>query len=146
MKAEALKESTDWDAAAGEMKRLQAEWKTIGPVKKSRSEAMWQRFRGAADHFFARHVQRHDIALGKRVAARVAICQELENLAAPPVISHQSSVSSESSVNPQSAVNPESAANPESSVNPESAVDNPQSGLRNPDSAKIGRASWRERV
>ena len=82
-KAEALKDSTDWDAAALEMKRLQAEWKTIGPVKKSRSEALWQRFRGAADQFFARYAQRHDIALGERVAAREAICQELEALAAP---------------------------------------------------------------
>ena len=91
VKADALKDSTDWDAAAGEMKRLQAEWKTIGPVKKSRSEAMWQRFRGHADHFFARYAQRHDIALGERVAAREAICQELEALAAP-VVSDQSPV------------------------------------------------------
>ena len=49
VKAEALAESTDWEPAAAEIKRLQAEWKTIGPVKKSRSEAIWQRFRGACD-------------------------------------------------------------------------------------------------
>jgi hypothetical protein len=61
-------------------------------VKQSRSDALWQRFRGAADHFFARYAQRHDIALGERVAAREAICQELEGLAAPPVASPQSSV------------------------------------------------------
>ena len=84
VKAEALRDSTEWDAAASEMKRLQAEWKTIGPVKKSRSEAMWQRFRGAADHFFARYTQRHDIALGERVAAREAVCAELEALAPVP--------------------------------------------------------------
>ena len=93
LKAEALKDSAEWDAAAGEMKRLQTEWKSIGPVKKSRSEAIWQRFRGAADHFFARYAQRHDIALGERVAAREAICQELEGLAAP-ALSPQSSVES----------------------------------------------------
>jgi hypothetical protein len=85
VRAEALKDSSEWDSAAAEMKRLQAEWKTVGPVKKSRSEAMWQRFRGAADHFFARYAQRHDIALAERVAAREAICQELEGLAAPVV-------------------------------------------------------------
>ncbi len=85
-RADALKDSSEWDAAASEMKRLQAEWKTVGPVKKSRSEALWQRFRGAADHFFARYAQRHDIALGERVAAREAICQELEGLAAAPVV------------------------------------------------------------
>src|SRR5438876_1225640 len=82
-KVEALQESTDWDATAAEIKKLQAEWKTIGPVKKSRSEALWQRFRGACDHFFARYAQRHDIARGERVAAREAIVAELEALAAP---------------------------------------------------------------
>src|SRR5258706_524007 len=79
-RARTLKDSIEWGAAAGEMKRLKAEWKTIGPVKKSRSEALWQRFRGAADHFFARFAQRHDIALGERVAARESICSELEAL------------------------------------------------------------------
>jgi hypothetical protein len=78
VRAEALAESADWDAAAGELRRLQAEWKTIGPVKKSRSDAIWQRFRGACDRFFARFAQRHEIARGERVAAREAICVELE--------------------------------------------------------------------
>ena len=78
---EALADSTDWDATAAEIKRLQAEWKTIGPVKKSRSDAIWQRFRGACDRFFARYAQRHDIARAERVAAREAICAELEALA-----------------------------------------------------------------
>ena len=109
VKAEALRDSIEWDAAAGEMKRLQAEWKTIGPVKKSRSEAMWQRFRGAADHFFERYAQRHDIALGERVAAREAICQELEALAAP-VVSLQSSVDQSAAADQESATrNPPSA-------------------------------------
>jgi hypothetical protein len=144
VKAEALRDSTDWDGAAAEMKRLQAEWKSIGPVKKSRSEAMWQRFRGAADHFFARHAQRHDIALGERVAARETICAELEALA-PPVVSPQSPVvSPESSIDsPESAIpGPESPiGNPESepseSAISESAISESaiQSAIRNPQSA-----------
>jgi hypothetical protein len=77
---EALADSTDWDATAAEIKRLQNEWKTIGPVKKSRSESIWLRFRGACDRFFARYAQRHEIARGERVAAREAICAELEAL------------------------------------------------------------------
>jgi hypothetical protein len=80
-RAEALQDSTDWDAAAAEIKRLQAEWKAIGPVKKSRSEALWQRFRAACDRFFDRYAHRHDIARGERVAAREAIVAELEQLA-----------------------------------------------------------------
>jgi uncharacterized protein DUF349 len=70
--------------AANEIKRLQNEWKAIGPVKKTRSEAIWQRFRGACDQFFSRYAQRHDIARGERVAAREAIVAELEALAADP--------------------------------------------------------------
>jgi hypothetical protein len=80
-KVDALAESTDWDATAAEIKRIQAEWRTIGPVKKSRSEALWQRFRGACDRFFTRFAQRHDLARGERVAAREAIVAELEALA-----------------------------------------------------------------
>ncbi|HEY7169915.1 MAG TPA: DUF349 domain-containing protein [Vicinamibacterales bacterium] len=81
IRAEALAQSTEWDAAAAEIKRLQAEWRTVGPVKKSRSEAIWQRFRGACDAFFARYAQRHDTARAERVAAREALCAELEALA-----------------------------------------------------------------
>jgi hypothetical protein len=83
-RAEALADSIEWDAASAEIKRLQAEWKTIGPVKKSRSEAMWLRFRGACDRFFTRYTQRHDVARAERVAAREAICAELEGLAGSP--------------------------------------------------------------
>ena len=82
-KVEALAESTDWDQAAAEIRRLQVEWKTIGPVKKTRSDAIWQRFRAACDKFFARFASRHDIARAERVAAREAICVELEALASP---------------------------------------------------------------
>jgi Domain of Unknown Function (DUF349) len=78
--AEALAESSDWEAAAAEIRRLQAQWKTIGAVKKSRSDAIWQRFRSACDRFFLRYAQRHEIARGERAAAREAVCTELESL------------------------------------------------------------------
>jgi hypothetical protein len=80
---EALAESTDWEPTAAEIRRLQQLWKTIGPVRKNRSEAIWQRFRGACDRFFVRYAQRHHIARGERVAAREALCVELEALVPP---------------------------------------------------------------
>src|SRR6185295_11074151 len=86
VKAEALAESSDWEPAAAELRRLQAEWKTIGPVKKTRSEAIWQRFRGACDRFFARYAQRHDVAREERVAAREALVTELEGLASTETV------------------------------------------------------------
>ena len=52
-KVEALKDSTDWKETAEILAKLQKEWKTIGPVAKKHSDAVWQRFIGACDYFFA---------------------------------------------------------------------------------------------
>lgn len=51
-KAEALKDSTDWKNTAEQLNKLQKEWKTIGPVAKKYSDAVWQRFINACDYFF----------------------------------------------------------------------------------------------
>jgi hypothetical protein len=80
-RAEELSTSTDWDAAAAEMKRLQADWKTIGPVRKNKSDVIWARFRTAADRFFERYHSRHEIALASKLAEREAVVAELEALA-----------------------------------------------------------------
>jgi hypothetical protein len=79
-KAEALADSTEWENAASQLKRLQAEWKTIGPVRKSKSEAVWQRFRGACDRFFDRYKHRDQVELQQKAAARDQIIRELEAL------------------------------------------------------------------
>ena len=50
--AEALKDSTDWKATADTLTKLQKEWKTIGPVSKKHSDAVWKRFITACDYFF----------------------------------------------------------------------------------------------
>ena len=51
-KAEALKDSTDWKNTADVLVKLQKEWKTIGPVAKKHSDAIWKRFIAACDYFF----------------------------------------------------------------------------------------------
>jgi hypothetical protein len=79
-RAEELANSTDWDAASGEMKRLQAEWKTLGPVRRNKSEVVWNRFRAAADQFFTRYHNRHQITLASKIAEREALVVELERL------------------------------------------------------------------
>ena len=48
-RAEALAESTNWIQTADEIKKLQAEWKTIGPVSRGQEKAIWERFRAACD-------------------------------------------------------------------------------------------------
>lgn len=51
-RAEALKDSTDWRAAADEFIAMQKEWKSIGAIPKKYSDALWARFTEACDYFF----------------------------------------------------------------------------------------------
>jgi hypothetical protein len=80
--AEKLAQSTDWDATAAQFKRLQAQWKGIGPVRRSKSEVVWQRFRAACDGFFERYKHRDQIELQSKAAARTSVIEDLEKLAA----------------------------------------------------------------
>lgn len=52
--AEALQDSTDWKKASEAIIALQKEWKTVGPVAKKHSDALWRRFVTACDTFFDR--------------------------------------------------------------------------------------------
>ena len=81
-KAEALAQSTDWEASAAEIKRLQAEWKTIGAVRRNKSEAIWNRFRAAADAFFERYKKRDSLDRATQSADREKVVAELEALQA----------------------------------------------------------------
>ena len=53
-KAEQLKNSEEWRSTTDKLIALQKEWKTIGPTAKKYSDAIWERFIAACDHFFAR--------------------------------------------------------------------------------------------
>ncbi len=77
-RAEALADSTDWKTTVAEIKNLQMSWKGIGQVRPNRSEAVWRRFRGACDRFFERYKRRDQIDREMSLAAREAICRELE--------------------------------------------------------------------
>jgi hypothetical protein len=51
--AEALASSTDWGATAGAFRDLMRDWKAAGPAPRDIDDALWKRFRGAQDAFFA---------------------------------------------------------------------------------------------
>ncbi len=80
-RADELAASTDWDKGAAEIRRLQAEWKNVGPVRRNKSEAIWQRFRAASDLFFERYKRRDEIDLLSKQADREGLVAELESLA-----------------------------------------------------------------
>jgi hypothetical protein len=83
-RAEELQLSTEWDKTAAEIRRLQADWKAGGPVRRNKSEVVWQRFRAACDTFFDRYKRRDQIELEGKQADREAIVAEVEALAAEP--------------------------------------------------------------
>lgn len=80
-RAEELAASTEWEKGAAEIRRLQAEWKNVGPVRRNKSEAIWQRFRAASDLFFERYKRRDEIDLQSKQADREGLVAELESLA-----------------------------------------------------------------
>lgn len=81
--AEQLSQSTEWEQSASRIKRLQVEWKAIGPVKKSKSDAIWAQFRAACDLFFDRFKNRDQVALTGKMADRETTVAELEALVPP---------------------------------------------------------------
>jgi hypothetical protein len=78
--AKQLSESTEWEQAASRIKKLQVDWKTIGPVKKSKSDAIWNEFRAACDLFFERFKNRDQVALQGKMVDRETAVVELETL------------------------------------------------------------------
>ncbi|MDA1183278.1 MAG: DUF349 domain-containing protein [Acidobacteria bacterium] len=79
-RAEAVVDSTDWNTTAGQLRQMQVEWKGIGPVKKSQSEAVLKRFRTACDRFFERYKHRDEVDLASKAAPREAVIGQLESL------------------------------------------------------------------
>ncbi len=84
-KAETLKDSTDWKTTTDELIKLQKEWKTIGPVAKKHSDAVWKRFIGACDYFFdqknlatssQRTTELSNLALKKEVIEKLTAIDE----------------------------------------------------------------------
>lgn len=51
-RAEALRESTDWNETARAFRDLMKEWKAAGRAPRDVDDKLWERFRSAQDHFF----------------------------------------------------------------------------------------------
>ena len=81
IEAEALMDSTDWKNATEQMKKLQEEWKTIGPVPKRHADKIWKRFRAACDTFFNRkneHFSGRRTEEEANLAAKKALLEEIK--------------------------------------------------------------------
>ena len=81
LEAEALMESTDWKNATEQLKKIQEEWKTIGPVPKRHTDKIWKRFRAACDTFFNRkneHFSGRRTEEEANLAAKKALLDEIK--------------------------------------------------------------------
>ena len=76
IEAEGLQESNEWKKTTEQFKKLQEEWKTIGPVPKRHADKVWKRFRAACDTFFNRKAE-HFSGLKDEEAANLTAKQEL---------------------------------------------------------------------
>ena len=87
IEAEALQESTEWKKATERFKKIQEEWKTIGPVPKRHADKIWKRFRAACDTFFGRKAE-HFGGLKEEEAANLtakqAIIEAIKNFELKP--------------------------------------------------------------
>ena len=86
--AEALTDSTDWKATTDALVALQKEWKTVGPVVKKHSDAVWKRFIAACDAFFEEKkkqnvnihsVEHENLKQKKEIIAQIKAIFEDEN-------------------------------------------------------------------
>jgi len=59
--AEDNKDSEDFETVTPLMKKIQADWKTIGHVPRKDSDKIWKQFKAACNHYFDRlHAKKHE--------------------------------------------------------------------------------------
>lgn len=78
VEAEGLAASTDWGATGSRMRQLLADWKASGRAARAAEDALWSRFRGAQDTFFAAR----SAAFSERDAEQLANQQTKQGLIA----------------------------------------------------------------
>ncbi|HJO93267.1 MAG TPA: DUF349 domain-containing protein [Victivallales bacterium] len=85
--AEELKDSTDWEPTAGQLKSIQEEWKKIGRAPQPHNDELFTRLRKACNHFFENRIKfydnLHSIQLNNKEIKK-NICEEAKNLSSLP--------------------------------------------------------------
>lgn len=82
-RAEALKESTDWNKTAQAMTALMDEWKKTGRVPQERSEEIWKRFSDAQEYFFEarrKHTDEMRQTMERNYELKSALLKQAEEL------------------------------------------------------------------
>ena len=83
--AEALADSSDWEGTAQQLKGLQAQWKTSGPLPRKQGDELWKRFRASCDRFFERRkpvLDAQRAELDRNLEQKQAMCARAEAIVA----------------------------------------------------------------
>jgi hypothetical protein len=83
-RAEALATSENIKAALAALNKLKEEYKSIGPVPKDQQDAIWQRFKAAADAIYERKRKASEEmrrVLEQNMKAKQALCSQIEPFA-----------------------------------------------------------------
>ncbi len=81
LRAEELKESTDWKKTTEEMISIQKQWKEVGSVPRKQSDPIWKRFRTACDFFFEKkkgHFKEMDSTQDENLALKEQLIEEVK--------------------------------------------------------------------
>ena len=84
--AESLKDSEDWKKTTDVLKKIQSDWKRIGHVPKQQSDEIWNKFRGACNHFFDRLTDNRkgqDAELEVNFEQKSVLLEEVEKIELP---------------------------------------------------------------
>ncbi len=82
-RAEALQGNEDWQKTGNQLKKLQEDWRKIGPVPDKLSDSIWKRFRAACDEFFNKkeeHFKGQKDEQAKNLALKTELATQLEAL------------------------------------------------------------------
>jgi hypothetical protein len=83
-RADSLKDNNDFKVTSEELKKLQKEWKNIGPVPEKHRNEVFDQFRKACDHFFNRRradSESVEKEYAENLKVKEALCKELESMA-----------------------------------------------------------------
>lgn len=87
-----LKESTEWEKTSDEFKKLQQQWKEMGPVPEKFREKIYKEFKEACDHFFEQRRKEHgkvEVDQHENLTKKKAICEAMEKQIAEGTVTQE---------------------------------------------------------
>lgn len=92
VKAEELKDNTDWQNTSNALVKLQQDWKKLGPTPEKNRDSLYKRFKLACDTFFDNRRdsnKQSNAEFEENLVKKQAICKQLTDAAASGAVSEE---------------------------------------------------------